>query len=85
MFVRDFDGIGAGVDLLAQCRRLQSLKAADYVVEGGLITGKFFSFGVRLANLTADHMEEISRHVGSCSPGGEVRMPTGVRVRLVPR
>src|SRR5215218_545322 len=46
-------------------------QAADHVVERGLITGN----GVRLANLTAHHMEEISRHVGSCSPVGEVRMP----------
>src|SRR5829696_2174380 len=74
-FGRDFDGIGAGVDLLAQWGRSQLLKAADHVVEGGLITGRFVSFGVRLVNLTADHMEEISRHVGSCSPVGELRMP----------
>ena len=45
------------------------------MVEGGLITRKFFSFGVRVTNLTADHMEE-TRHVGSCSPVGEdVRIP----------
>src|SRR5215212_10749015 len=61
-----FNGVSTRPDLLAERRCEQRLKSADRVIEGRLIAGQLPADIIRLANVTADRVEEISGHSGSC-------------------